>query len=375
MYLDHAATTPLRPEAAAAMQTAHETLGGNASGTHTVARNAKNALEQAREQIAAAIGADRPDEVIFTGGGTEADNLAIVGAALATDSTGVVVSAIEHKAVLEPAESLRRFGKQVSVVPPTQSGVVDPATVASHVSSDTGVVSIMTANNETGISQPVEVIALSVAEAAPDAVVHTDAVQAIVGADVSVSTLGIDLMTIAAHKFGGPKGVGALYARSGTSLEALIRGGGHEAGRRSGTSNVAGVVGMAAALESLGRERDSFASMVGTERQHFETALEEQCGAEITGIDVERLTQFAHMRIPGVNAESLLIRLDREGVYAAAGSSCQSGAIEPSHVLTAMRMTPDKAKECVRFTFGWTTAGGDGMRAADAVTSVVEQMR
>lgn len=374
MYLDHAATTPMRPEAIAAVRGALDDFQGNASGSHSVARAAKNALEEAREQVAATIGAARADEIVFTGGGTEADNLAVVGAALATDRPGVVVSSIEHKAVVEPAESLERFGKIVRQIAVDAAGVVDLAHAESLMDPGAGVVSVMAANNETGVVQPVADIVELAKKLAAGAVVHTDAVQAIVGQPVDVNSLGVDLLTIAAHKFGGPKGVGALYVRSGTQLEPLIRGGGHEAGRRSGTSNVAGVVGMVAALTAAQAQRDHFQSVTQGERDSLEQALAERCGAIVTGAGADRLPHFAHVQLPGVSAESLLIRLDQSGVFAAAGSSCQSGAIEPSHVLTAMGMSPVAARECVRFTFGWDSNHGDGARAAEAIGAVAMDM-
>jgi len=375
IYLDHAATTSIRPEAVDATSAAIATGNGNASGAHRVARSAKNLLEDARERAAAIVGASRPDEIVFTSGGTESDNLAIVGASLGAARTTIVVSSIEHKAVLEPARGLARFGRSVIEVPCDTHGVVDPVAVRRAVGPDTGVVSVMAANNEVGVIQPIGAIVRAVREKAPGAVIHTDAVQAFVGGSIDVVDLDVDLLTLAAHKFGGPKGVGLLYVRTGVDLEPLITGGGQEAGRRPGTSNVAGVAGMIAAMEAADADRDRFAVIVGGERDSFEAAITQRYpDAVVTARRVPRLPHFSHLRLPGVRAESLLIRLDAHGVYAAAGSACQSGAVEPSHVLTAMGMSDTEARSCLRFTMGWDTGPGDGERSAAAVGAVVDAM-
>ncbi len=371
MYLDHAATTTIRPEAVDAMARAFSIANGNASGTHAVARAAKNELEQAREIVAELLGADRADEIVFTSGGTESDNLAVVGSALAHDGTHVVISTIEHKAVTEAAHALERFGYRVDAAGCDAAGVVAPDAVVDATTDDTAVVSVMAANNEVGTRQPIVQIVEVVKERRPRALVHTDAVQAYVGGQIAVGELGVDLATFAAHKFGGPKGVGILYVRSGTRLDPLLRGGGQEAGRRSGTSNVPGVVGTAAAMQAVERTREAFARIVGEERDIFETVLSEELDITVTAATADRMPHFSHVRIHGMNAETLLIRLDRAGVFAAAGSACQSGAIEPSHVLTAMGMDAAAASECVRFTFGWDTGVGDGRKAAEQVVDIV----
>jgi cysteine desulfurase len=374
MYLDHAATTTLRPEALMALEDAMQRTNGNASGTHAVARQAKNALEEARERAATLLGADRPHEIVFTSGGTEADNLAVVGAALASGRDGVVVSAIEHKAVLEPARALTRFGFNIAEVLPDASGVVSADDVAAVTTEATAVVSVMAANNEIGTLEPVRAIAERARMAAPGVVVHTDAVQAFVGSDLTVGSTGVDLISLSAHKFGGPKGIGLLYVAPGTQLDPILRGGGHEAGRRPGTSNVAGAVAMVAAMDAAVGDRERFAMVVGGERDAFETYLTEMVpDVVVNGSRARRMPHFSHVRFVGRSAETLLILMDQAGVYAAAGSACQSGALEPSHVLTAMGMTDAEAAECVRFTFGWDTTGGDGRAAAEAVAAVLER--
>ena len=376
IYLDHAATTSIRPEAVDAVTSALASGNGNASGTHTIARSAKNLLEDARERAAAVVGASRSDEIVFTSGGTESDNLAIIGAGLVGDSQTIVVSSIEHKAVLEPARGLARFGRRVVEIPCDADGVVGPDAVEQAVGANTGVVSVMAANNEVGAIQPIREIARVVREIAPGAVIHTDAAQAFVGAPIDVVDLGVDLLTLAAHKFGGPKGVGILDVRTGVDLEPLITGGGQEAGRRPGTSNVAGVAGMVAAMEAAEADRDRFAGVVGGERDAFESAITQRFpDAVVTAGDVTRLPHFSHLRLPGVRAESLLIRLDAHGVYAAAGSACQSGAVEPSHVLTAMGMSAEQAHGSLRFSLGRDNTEEEIDITVEAVVEVVGRMR
>lgn len=351
---------------------------GNPSGIHRVSRRAKDAVEDARERLAALLGADHPLDVVFTGGGTESDNLGVAGPALAgARRGGVVTSAVEHDAVLETARFLGRLGCEVTVLPVDELGRVAPKEVASAVSARTRVVSVMTANNETGVIQPVAEIATAVHAAHGSLVVHTDAVQALPSLPVGLDDLGVDLLTIAAHKVGGPKGVGALVLRGGIDLEPTIHGGGQEMGRRSGTHDVAGIVGMVAAVEAARADRRRFVADVGEARGRFEAALVAAVPDAILTIGdrADRLVQHSHFRVPGVAAETLLIKLDRAGVAASAGSACQSGAIEVSHVLAAMGMQQSAAAECVRFSFGWTTLPSDGDAAAAAVADSVEGLR
>lgn len=378
MYLDHAATTTLRPEARDALVGALETANANASGTHGPARAAKNALEEARERAAAMLGV-APMQVVFTSGGTEADNLAVLGTVTRDSSAAsmaIVTSEIEHKAVSEAVEKARGWGHRVTLVGCDRNGVVAVDDVSAAVSAETGLVSIMAANNEVGTLQPVGEIARAVRETNSGAIIHTDAVQAFVGAELGTLVGDVDMVSLAAHKFGGPKGVGILTVPPGHELDAMVIGGGQEAGRRSGTSNVPAVVSMVAAMEAAQRDRNRFSVVVGGERNAFEAELLERLGdPAVTAGSGPRMPHFSHVRIPGVKAESLLIRLDQVGVYAAAGSACQSGAVEPSHVLTAMGMDPEVASECVRFTFGWDTGSSDGIRAAGMVADVVESLR
>ncbi len=369
LYLDHAATTPMRPAVWAAMEPFVTQTFGNSSGSHGVSRRAKNALEEAREVIAGLIGA-RPQEIVFTSGGTEADNLAIKGPALASSDGGVVTTAIEHEAVLESAHFLAALGRPVSIVKGEPDGTVDAERFAASLTSGTTVASMMTANNETGAILPIVKFSEAVRSAAPNVAVHTDAVQAFNTEDIHVAEMGVDLLSLAAHKFGGPRGVGILYVRAGTALEPVLHGGGQELGMRSGTHNVMGAVGMAVAAQLAVLDRTHFRARVGPERDAFESRLGELLGAVPT-IKGERLPQHAHLRFPNKTNETMLIQLDQGGVAGSAGSACQSGAVTPSHVLTAMGMSASDAAECLRFSFGWTTEPGDGIKAAEMVAGVL----
>lgn len=376
LYLDHAASSPLRPQAWEAMAPFRDQDYGNPSGGHAVSRRAKNALEDARDLIADLLNAN-PLEIVFTGGGTEADNLAVKGAALAGGAKrGVVTSTVEHDAVLASAGFLEEVGCPLALVKVDAHGLVDPAEVASHVTPETAIVSVMMGNNETGVRQPIEQVAEAIGSVHPSVAFHTDAVQGYVSERVDVESLGVDLLSLAAHKFGGPKGVGLLFVRSGTKLEPLIHGGGQELGRRSGTHNVMAVVGMAAAMAALESEREAFSTRVAAERDAFETTLAGLVPDVVfTAACAPRMIQTSHVRIPGIRNEVLLVRLDAAGVAASAASACQSGAATVSHVLEAMGMTPAEARECLRFSFGWSTPAGEGAAAARLVAREVEALR
>jgi cysteine desulfurase len=347
---------------------------GNPSGLHGVARRARNAVEESRERVAAVFGA-RPGDVVFTGGGTEAANLAVAGPALAGGRRrGVVVTAVEHEAVLATAHHLGRLGCPVTVVPVDRRGVVDPERVADAVGAETALVSVMAANNETGVVQPVAAIAAVLA--ATGVVLHSDAVQAAVSRACGLDDLGADLVTVSAHKLGGPQGVGVLAGRPGIALEPVVHGAGQELGRRSGTPNVAGIVGTAAAIEAAAADRKRLAEDAAAERDRFEAQLKSLLPDVVfTAPGADRLAQHSHLRFPGVDAETLLIRLDAAGVAASAGSACHSGAMTISHVLGAMGMTPDTARQCVRFTFGWDTPPGTGTVAGALVAAAVRALR
>ena len=375
VYLDHAATTPMRPEVWDAMTPFTNDRFGNPSGVHGVSRAAKNALESAREEIAALIGAS-PMEVVFTSGGTESDNLAIKGAVFnASSRLGLVTSAIEHEAVLETAHFLQRLGYPVTIVGVDGEARVDPLAVGDAVTTDTAVVSVMMVNNETGTVQDVAAIAAGVKTANQETLVHTDAVQAFGCEPIDVAQLGIDLLTMSAHKFGGPKGAGILYVRDGTPLEAVIHGGGQELGRRSGTQDVASAVGVATAARLASADRPRFETEIAAIRDHLEQKLTSLGDVHVNTPAKGRSSHHLNVRFPGVRNETLLMLLDQRGFAASAGSACQSGAAEVSHVLEAMGLSPEQARESVRFSFGWTSSIDDADQTADVVAEIVTRLR
>lgn len=349
---------------------------GNPSGLHGVSRTAKNSLEEARERIAALIGAN-PLEIVFTGGGTESDNLAIKGAVLgSTPRQGMVTTAIEHEAVMETADFLKRLGMPVTIVGVDSEARVDPAEVAASVRDETAVVSVMMVNNETGTIQDIGAISAAVKEANPETLLHTDAVQAFGSESIDVEGLGIDLLTISAHKFGGPKGSGVLYVREGVALEPVIHGGGQELGRRSGTHDVASAVGIATAVEAATADRERFEDEVASARDHLEQRIVTDVEDTIVNSPPKgRSSHHFNVRFPGVRNETLLMLLDQYGVAASAGSACQSGAATVSHVLEAMGLTPDEARESVRFSLGWTSTLDEADQAADIVTDIVYRLK
>jgi cysteine desulfurase len=376
IYLDHAATTPMRPGVWEAMEPFAADVFGNSSGVHGVSRRAKNALEEARERVAALIGADH-SEIVFTSGGTESDNLAIKGAVFNSSSrTGLVTVATEHEAVLETAHFLSRTGHPVEILGVDAEGRVSPEEVVAALTPETAVVSVMLVNNETGTIQDVAAIAAAVHDADPEVLVHTDAVQALNSEPFDVRALGVDLASVTAHKLGGPKGAGVLYVRDGTPLEPVMHGGGQELGRRSGTHDVAGAVGLATALEAVVADRDRFRVEVGAIRDNFEKRLSGAIPDAVLNTPAEgRSPHHLNLRIPGVRNETLLLRLDQEGVAASAGSACASGAATVSHVLEAMGLTAGEARESLRFSFGWNTTRDEAEEAAETVIGLVEALR
>jgi cysteine desulfurase len=379
IYLDYAATTPMYPEAASAMLPFLSDTFGNPSGAHAAARAAKTALEAAREEIAAALGA-QPSEIVLTGGGTEADNLAVKGAAGAARDAGagdgVVTTAFEHKGVLAPCDRLEREGFRVTRVPVDPGGIVNLDALADALDDRTVVVSVMLVNNEVGTVQPLDDVARLVRARAPRAVLHTDAVQAVPWLDVADAAAGADLVSVSAHKFGGPKGVGALVRRRETPLEPLIEGGGQEWGLRSGTTNVAGAVGMAEALRvTAGRRAEEIARLAPLRDRLARGLVERVAGCFANGDMARKVAGNCHVGFPGVEAETLLVALDQQGVCAAAGSSCTSGAAEPSHVLAAMGVPRDDALASIRLSLGYASTDGDVDTALDVIPRAVEQLR
>ena len=368
IYLDHAATTPMRPEAVAAMLPLLEG-GFNPSSIHAHGRAARAALDAARAEVARVLGA-APREIVFTGGGSEADVLAIVGAARAraTDGRHVVVSAFEHHAVLRAADQLEGEGWNVTRLP-VGSGVVDPAAVAAALRGDTTLVSIMLANNEIGTIAPLAEIAA--AARARGVLVHTDAVQAAGWLDLDAGRLGVDLLTLSGHKVNGPKGVGALYVRRGTPLAPQIVGGPQEHGLRAGTENLAGIAGFARALSLAEAERTEAAPRVAALRDRLQAALAEVPGVFVLGAAAPRVPHVLAVAFRGRRSDALLMALDLEGVSASAGSACAAGSLEPSHVVAALGLGPEDAAGVVRFSLGRTTSAAEVDAAAGIVRRVI----
>ncbi|MGZ4121563.1 MAG: cysteine desulfurase family protein [Actinomycetota bacterium] len=374
IYLDYAATSPMWPEARAAMEPYLDDRFANASSLYASAREARKAVEEARERIATAVGA-RPEEVVFTSGGTEADNIAVQGIARRARNEGrdgIVVSAIEHHAVLDTARWLGANGFRVTEVPVCENGVVDGDALAASVDRRTALLSVMAANNEVGTIQPVSTCA-EVARAA-GARFHTDAVQALPW--ISVDASRADLVALAAHKVGGPKGVGALIVRRGVGLDPLVHGGGQERGLRSGTYNVAGIVGFGAAVDATVAARTHLVPRVRALRDRLESALRARVpGVHVSGHGAERLPNNCHVCIEGIESEPLLLMLDGAGIAASSGSACQSGAAEVSHVLHAMGIPDRLALGALRLTLGRDTTEQEVDIAVEHVATAVERLR
>ncbi|HEV3265119.1 MAG TPA: cysteine desulfurase family protein [Acidimicrobiales bacterium] len=383
-YLDHAATTPMRPEAVEAMLPflRGEGISGNASGSHRESRRARLAVDDAREQIAGLLGADL-GEVVFTGSGTEADNLAITGALRAVPvSAGgragpIVCTAMEHHAVLNTCRAAAGPGSHgLREVGADRSGMVDLDGMAEACTPDVRLVSVMAVNNEIGTVQPLHDVSRLVRTLSPDAVLHTDAVQAAPWLEMPPITAVVDLLSVSAHKFGGPQGVGALVVRNGVPIEAVIHGGGQERERRSGTHNVAGIVAMAAALSATVAERtDTVTRVTGLRDRLVDRLLASVAGTAETGDRSAKVPGHAHLRFDGVESEAMVVLLDDAGVAASAGAACSSGAVEPSHVLLAMGFGKEAAGSGIRFSLGTTSTDADVDHALDVVPAVVARLR
>ena len=375
IYLDHAATTPLRPEVRAAMEPYLTADGfGNPSSLHTDGQRAKRALDATRDTVAQALGAQF-SEITFTSGGTEADNSALVGVLLARGhGSHLVTTQIEHEAIGETARFLERLGFGVTFVPVDECGRAAPQVVANAITDRTVLVSVMHANNEVGTIQPVREIA-DLAHAR-GAFFHTDAVQTFGQMPVNVHDLGADLLTVSAHKIYGPKGAGALYVRSGVPMEPLLHGGGQERERRAGTENVPALVGFGEAVRRQLPEREAEAVRLTTLRDSFLETLRRRVPSVIlNGHPTERLPNNLNVSFPGLDAETLLLALDRAGVSASSGSACTSGSIEPSHVLTAMGLPDERVNSAIRLSLGRGTTQEQVNRAVDIVAGIVDGLQ
>lgn len=372
IYLDHAASTPPFPEVVQHVEGLLAHPPANPSGAHSAAQSASAILEDARDEVAELLGA-KPSEVIFTSGGSESDNFAIKGAILGRSPAHVVVSAIEHHAVLDTARWLESQGHEVSVALTDRDGIVDPDSVLACCRPDTALVSVMLVNNETGVIQPVEAIAKAVRSQAPDALIHTDAAQAISALPVDSRHLGVDLLSISGHKFGGLQGTGALLVRDRTSLTPLIHGGGQELGRRAGTSNVVGYSALAVALRIASDRRREFVST--TKRLSKRLMSHMKTARAVNGHFAPRVPHITSMCFEDVRSEDLVMLLDREGVAVSAGSSCASGATEPSHVLLAMGVDPALARGALRVSLNASTTAAEIDKAAAAIDLAVGSLR
>ncbi|MFA0771107.1 MAG: hypothetical protein REDVDVYQ_001627 [Candidatus Fervidibacter sp.] len=377
IYLDYAATTPLDPRVLEAMMPYLTEKFGNPNSIHAFGREARKAVDEAREKIAALLNC-RPSELVFTSGGTESDNLALRGVAAAYRQKGnhIVTTAIEHHAVLHTCRALQDEGFEVTYLPVDEHGLVTPEQVAEAITDRTILVSIMHANNEIGTMEPLADIVRAVKEKRPDVLVHTDAVQTVGHIPVDVEALGVDLLSFAAHKFYGPKGVGGLFVRRGVKLVPQLTGGGQERNRRSGTENVAGIVGMAKALEIAVAEMPTEIPRLQTLRDELINGVLAQIpDSRLNGHPTQRLPHNANFSFFGVEGEALLLQLDLHGIAASSGSACTSGSLEPSHVLLALGLSREWALGSLRLTLGRFTTRQHLERVLSVLPPIVEKLR
>jgi cysteine desulfurase len=384
VYLDHNATTAVEPEVLDAMLPYLSGEYGNAASIHTFGQKARAAVETAREQVAALIGA-RPQEIVFTSGGTEADNHAIFGVAqpfLAAlrDPDGVVApkhiitTAIEHEAVLNTCQALEKQGVAVTYLPVDGQGVISAEAVRQTLCNETVLITVMHANNELGTVQPLEEIGRIASDA--DVYFHTDAVQSAGKVPIDVNALRLDLLSLSGHKFYAPKGIGALYIRGGTRLQRLLYGGHHQRGFRPGTENVAGIVGMGKAAELARKSLAEDAGRISALRDRLEEGvLSRVPHSRANGARAPRTPNTTNISFPGIEGEALVIALDLKGLACSTGAACSSGAVEPSHVLTAISLSPDEARASLRFSLGRHTTAADIDFALQIVPAAVEHLR
>jgi cysteine desulfurase len=376
VYFDYNATTPLSTDAADMVGRATRELFGNASSVHHFGQQAKAALDEARSAVAALVGGD-PSEIVFTSGGTEADNFALRGAAEALEPTGkrhLIASAIEHEAVLNTLKALARRGWRTTLVPVDQTGVVSPERVREALTEDTAIVSVMHANNEIGTIQPIVDIAKVVH--AQGSLLHTDAVQSAGKIPVDVRALGVDLLSLSAHKFNGPKGAGALWIKRGTRMQPILTGGKHERNRRAGTENVPAIAGMGVAARLAVQKMAAEGVRVSALRDRLEQGILSRVpGTAANGGGSPRVPNTTNVSFDRVEAESLLIALDLEGIAVSTGSACSSGTLEPSHVLRAMGFPAHRTQNSLRFSLGLFSTGEEVDRVLDVLPRLVDKLR
>ncbi|MEW6755291.1 MAG: cysteine desulfurase family protein [Candidatus Latescibacterota bacterium] len=375
IYLDHNATTPLDPGVLEAMTPYLTARFGNASSYHELGRQARDAVEEARHRVAACLGA-QDGEIVFTGSGTEADNLALRGVAQARRECGrhILTSRVEHPAVLRTCQDLEREGFEVTFLPVDGRGVVDPDDLARALRPDTVLVSVMAANNETGALQPIRQLgALARQRRIP---FHTDAVQAVGKEAIDVGDLQVNLLSLSAHKVHGPQGVGALYVRAGTPLQPLVTGGEQEGGRRAGTENVAGIVGLGEALSRATATLAAQAPRLRALRDRLEAGVRARlAGVTVNAAAAPRVANTASLSFAAVDGEAVLLHLDLRGICAATGSACTTGSAEPSHVLLAMGLEPRLAQGTVRFSLGCGNTEAEVDQTVEALAEIVPALR
>lgn len=375
VYLDHNATTPVHPEVVKAMLPYFSERFGNPSSVHSFGQEAKHAMDEARGAVATAIGAKR-DEIVFTSGGTEADNIAVTGVTSALSNKGrhIITSTIEHHAVLSTCQHLASMGFELTELPCDGHGIVDPQSVREAVRKDTILITIMHANNETGVIQPIEEIGKIALE--HGIVFHTDAVQSLGKLPLDVNALGVNLLSVSSHKLYGPKGVGALFVRRGTPLAPSTFGGHHERKRRAGTENVSGIVGFARAVELATLDMEARQGRVLQLRRKLEEGvLSTIPNVRLNGHPTKRLPSTASLCFEFIEGESLVLSLDMEGVAVSSGSACTSGSSEPSHVLLAMGVPPAIAQGSVRFSLGTENTESGVDYVLDVLPKIVERLR
>jgi cysteine desulfurase len=375
IYLDYNATTPVDPAVLDAMLPYFAENFGNASSIHSPGQRARGAVDGARASVAGLLGA-KSSEIVFTSGGTESDNLALFGVVAASQDSRkhIITTAIEHHAVLNAAQALEKLGAEVTYIPIGREGIVDPDDIHRALKPETVLISVMHANNELGTIQPIEEIGRIATTA--DVLFHCDAVQAAGKLPLDVNRLGVDLLSISAHKIYGPKGVGALYVRSGTPLEPQFYGGHHERDRRPGTENVPGIVGLGKAAELARKNLQTDCARITTLRNRLEDALLAACGdARVNGNRAQRVSNTSNISFHAAGGEALVIALDLQGIACSTGAACSSGAVGPSHVLLAIGLSPDEARSSLRLSLGRMTTAGEIDQAIAAIPQSVERLR
>ena len=374
LYLDHAATTPMRESALEAFKNAEEFAYANSAGGHELSRRAKNLLEESRDFIASYFGA-APSEITFTSGGTEADNWVIKAPFInSKNSQNLVTSKIEHEAVLASAEWLETQGQEVNYASCNKDGQVDINEFLDKCNKDTAIASLMYANNETGVVQQIEKIAKKIKIKNPETLFHSDVVQAVSSEKLDFHKLGIDSAAVSGHKIGGPKGIGIMFLSSKYKLPNYFHGGKQELERRAGTVNVSGVAGLAAALKEHQDNFDNEKKRILQEREIFENELKNALEVKIVGEKIDRLCHISNIQFKSVNSETLMVALDLNGLGVSRGSACASGAQKPSHVLVAMNVPDIDVNSHLRFSFGWNTKEGDGKYASEIVINTVKDI-